>query len=395
MRPRPDLDGQPDMTELPELSPAEQTRYSRHIILPEVGAEGQKRLKAASVLVVGAGGLGSPAVLYLAAAGVGRIGLVDFDTVDVSNLQRQILHSVDSVGTSKLKSAEARIRDLNPLVQMELYEEKLSADNARRTLEPYEVIVDGTDNFSTRYLVNDACVFMRKPNVYGSIYRFEGQASVFHAPDGPCYRCLFPEPPPADAVPNCAEGGVLGVLAGVIGTIQATEVLKLLLGIGSSLSGRLLLYDALAMRFDTLKIKRASNCPICGERPTIKTLKDSAVACAAFGPSPQATPATEITARDLQGRLQSDEPVRLLDVRNLEEHELCRIEGSTLIPLRELSDRIGELDPQIETIAYCKSGVRSRKAVEILSAKGFRKVSNLSGGILAWAADVDPSVPTY
>lgn len=383
------------MPDLPDLSPAEQKRYSRHIILPEVGADGQKRLKAGSVLVIGAGGLGSPVVLYLAAAGVGRIGLVDFDTVDVSNLQRQILHSVDSVGTSKLKSAESRVRELNPLVQMELHEEKLSADNARRIFESYDVVVDGTDNFSTRYLVNDACVLMRKPNVYGSIYRFEGQASVFNAPDGPCYRCLFPEPPAPDAVPNCAEGGVLGVLAGVIGTIQATEALKLVLGIGSSLSGRLILYDALDMRFDTLKIKRAKNCPICGEHPSIQTLKDSAVSCSSFIPAEQAASAKEISASELQLRRQSAEPLRLLDVRNPEEYALCHLDGSTLIPLRELGDRLDELDPQMETVAYCKSGARSRKAVELLSAKGFRKVSNLSGGILAWAADVDPSLPTY
>ncbi|HEY9868727.1 MAG TPA: molybdopterin-synthase adenylyltransferase MoeB [Candidatus Obscuribacterales bacterium] len=383
------------MTDSHELSTAEYTRYSRHIILPEVGLEGQQRLKRSSALVVGAGGLGSPVILYLAAAGVGRIGIVDFDAVDVSNLQRQIVHSEASVGTSKLRSAEHRVHELNPFIQLDLYEEKLVADNARRIFEPYEVIIDGTDNFTTRYLVNDACVLMSKPNVYGSIYRFEGQASVFSAADGPCYRCLFPEPPPPEAVPNCAEGGVLGVLAGVIGTIQATEALKLLLGIGSSLAGRLLLYDALEMRFDTLIVRRSDDCPVCGKNAVIKTLQESAVSCASLFPQEASGAAREITPEDLHHRLMGEEPLLLLDVRNPEEYELCHLNGSTLIPLRELADRLGELDPARETVVYCKSGRRSKKAAELLSAHGFTNVRNLTGGILAWAARIDSSMPAY
>lgn len=383
------------MTDSHELSAAEHTRYSRHILLPEVGLEGQKRLKRASALVVGAGGLGSPVMLYLAAAGVGRIGIVDFDAVDVSNLQRQIVHSEASVGTSKLRSAKQRVNELNPLVQLDLYEEKLGADNARGIFEPYDVIIDGTDNFTTRYLVNDACVLMGKPNVYGSIYRFEGQASVFSAADGPCYRCLFPEPPPPEAVPNCAEGGVLGVLAGVIGTIQATEALKLLLGIGSSLAGRLLLYDALEMRFDSLSIRRSDDCAVCGKNAVIKTLYESAVACASIFPPETPSAAREITPEDLHRKLEGKEALFLLDVRNPEEYDLCHLEGSTLIPLRELAARLRDLDPARETVVYCKSGRRSQRAAELLSARGFMNVRNLTGGILAWAARIDSSMPIY
>jgi sulfur-carrier protein adenylyltransferase/sulfurtransferase len=389
-----------DMNKLPELTTRELTRYSRHLILPEVGSEGQRRLKAARVLVVGAGGLGSPVCLYLAAAGVGTIGIVDFDTVDLSNLQRQILHSTDDVGTSKLKSAQKRLGAMSPDVKVVPHEEKLDASNAHRIIKQYDVVVDGTDNFATRYLINDACVFAKKPNVHGSIFRFEGQASVFAPDQGPCYRCLFPDPPPPDAVPNCAEGGVLGVLAGVIGSIQATETIKVILGLGETLIGRLLIYDALEMRFDFLTLPRDPACPICGNAPTIKTLEDTVVSCAAaMPPSADATDNAlaedEVSATDLRTALSAPKPPFVLDVRNPEEYALCKIDGSTLIPLPQLADRLNELDSKADIVVHCKSGVRSRKAIDLLASKGFTHLRNLRGGILAWIRDVDPTLPTY
>jgi sulfur-carrier protein adenylyltransferase/sulfurtransferase len=377
--------------QLPELSGSERTRYSRHIILPEVGSDGQRRLKAAKVLIVGAGGLGSPSSLYLAAAGIGTLGLVDFDEVDLSNLQRQILHGVEDVGTKKLDSARKRLAQINPEIKVQCHAQRLSAENAMRIIGDYDVVLDGTDNFSTRYLINDACVLAKKPSVYGSIYRFEGQASVFVPYEGPCYRCLFPEPPPADAVPNCAEGGVLGVLAGLIGTIQATETIKLILGLGNSLAGRLLLYDALEMRFDTLNVRRNPSCPICGENPTIRTLSETVVQCAT---ADGAAEVQEILTGELAERLKAKK-VRLLDVRNPEEYELCRIEGSLLIPLKELEERINELNPADEVVVYCKSGMRSNKAAQLLTQKGFKNIKSLQGGILAWIREQDPSMQTY
>jgi molybdopterin/thiamine biosynthesis adenylyltransferase/rhodanese-related sulfurtransferase len=379
------------MPELPELSALERTRYSRHIILPEVGLEGQRKLKAASVLVVGAGGLGSPVSLYLAAAGVGTIGLVDFDEVDLSNLQRQILHGVDDVGSKKLDSAKKRLSALNPEVHVRPHGERLSAENVSALISQYDLVIDGTDNFSTRYLINDACVLAKKANVYGSIYRFEGQASVFLPYEGPCYRCIFPEPPPPEAVPNCAEGGVLGVLAGLVGTIQATEAIKLILGLGTGLVGRLLLYDALDMRFDSLKLPRNSNCPLCGDQPTIKTVQEIVVQCA----TTNGAGVKEMRTAEAASRMAEARPVVLLDVRNPEEYELCHIGGCVFIPLKELEDRINELDPKVETITYCKSGVRSKKAADILMNRGFADVKSMQGGILAWIREQDPSMQEY
>jgi sulfur-carrier protein adenylyltransferase/sulfurtransferase len=383
--------------QLPSLTSAEIKRYSRHLILPEVGVEGQRRLKAAKVLCIGAGGLGSPVALYLAAAGVGRIGIVDFDVVDVSNLQRQILHFSTDVGRPKLQSAKDKLTAINPDVQVDLYETALSSENALDLFRPYDVIVDGTDNFPTRYLVNDACVLLGKPNAYGSIFRFEGQASVFGAVNGPCYRCLYPEPPPPGLVPSCAEGGVLGVLPGIIGTIQATETLKLLLGVGDPLIGRFLIFDALRMKFRELKLRKDPDCPVCGVNPTVRELIDYEQFC---GVAPAA--ATEagggdgrdITARDLKARLDRNDRVVVLDVREPQEYQINRIEGSVLIPLGELPQRYAELDPGVELIAQCKSGVRSAKAAEFLRQKGYR-VRNLTGGILGWIDAVDPSQPKY
>ncbi|HEY9787442.1 MAG TPA: molybdopterin-synthase adenylyltransferase MoeB [Candidatus Obscuribacterales bacterium] len=382
------------MKQLPALTPLETQRYSRHLILPEVGIEGQKRLKAASVLVVGAGGLGSPACMYLAAAGIGTIGIVDFDAVELSNLQRQIVHSSDEVGQPKTQSARRRIAGLNPDVAVNLHEDRLSASNVIAIVNQYDVVLDGTDNFATRYLVNDACVLSGKPNVYGSIFRFEGQASVFFPPEGPCYRCLFPDPPDPDAIPNCAEGGVLGVLAGVIGVIQATEAIKLVLGLGKTLIGRLLLYDATEMDFDVLKLRRNPDCPVCGDRPSIKSVSDISASCAP-AKSTEASDIREIEARQLRDRLQQPQPPFLLDVRNPEEHRLCHIEGAKLIPLPELHHRLGELDTNSEIVVYCKSGNRSRRAIELLQSSGFAKVQNLTGGILAWAKDVDSTMLSY
>jgi adenylyltransferase/sulfurtransferase len=381
------------------LTPPEVARYSRHLIMPEVGMEGQKRLKAASILLIGAGGLGSPLGLYLAAAGVGRIGIVDFDLVDFSNLQRQVLHGTPDVGRPKLQSAKERLHAINPEVQVDLYETRLTSANAIQIMTPYDIVIDGTDNFPTRYLVNDACVLLRKPNVYGSIFRFDGQASVFYPPQGPCYRCLYPEPPPPGEVPSCAEGGVLGILPGLIGCIQATEGVKLILGKGSSLIGRLLLYDALQMRFQEFKVRRNPKCPMCGDRPTITQLIDYEQFCGIRG---QETPAPasadtewEITVDELKKRLDRKDRVFILDVRNPEEFQICRIPGSTLLPLPELPQRFRELNQDQEMVIHCKSGMRSLKATNFLRQQGFRKVKNLKGGILAWATSIDPTMPKY
>jgi adenylyltransferase/sulfurtransferase len=381
------------------LSSNEVARYSRHLIMPEVGMEGQKRLKAAGVLLIGAGGLGSPLGLYLAAAGVGRIGLVDFDVVDFSNLQRQVLHGTPDVGRTKLQSAKDRLQAINPEVRLDLYETRLSSANALQIFEPYDVIIDGTDNFPTRYLVNDACVLLRKPNVYGSIFRFDGQASVFYPFQGPCYRCLYPEPPPPGEVPSCAEGGVLGILPGLIGCIQATEAVKLILGTGSPLVGRLLLYDALQMSFREFKVRRNPKCPMCGDQPTITKLIDYEQFCGVRGqeaPAPQAAAGiAETTVEELKKRLDAGEKVFILDVRNPEEVQISRIPGSTLLPLPALPQRFRELDPEREMVVHCKSGMRSAKAIQFLQQQGFRKLKNLKGGILAWADRIDPTMMKY
>jgi adenylyltransferase/sulfurtransferase len=381
------------------LTPQEVARYSRHLIMPEVALEGQKRLKAASVLLIGAGGLGSPLGLYLAAAGIGRIGLVDFDVVDFSNLQRQVLHGTSDVGRPKLQSAKEKLHGINPEVHVDLYETRLTSANALKILEPYDIVIDGTDNFPTRYLVNDACVLLKKPNVYGSIFRFDGQASVFSPPRGPCYRCLYPEPPPPGEVPSCAEGGVLGILPGLIGCIQATEAVKLILGKGVPLIGRLLLYDALQMRFQEFKVRRNPKCPMCGERPTITRLIDYEQFCGVRGQE-AALPAAadtswEITVEELKRRIDQRDNIFILDVRNPEEYQICRIPGSTLLPLPELPHRFRELDRAREIVVHCKSGMRSLKAQQFLRQQGFQKIKNLKGGILAWADKIDPSVPKY
>jgi len=381
------------------LSPQEVARYSRHLIMPEVGMDGQKRLKAASVLLIGAGGLGSPLGLYLAAAGIGRIGLVDFDVVDFSNLQRQVLHGTPDVGRPKLQSAKDRLQAINPEVQIDLYETRLTSANALPILQPYDLVIDGTDNFPTRYLVNDACVLLKKPNVYGSIFRFDGQASVFHPPHGPCYRCLYPEPPPPGEVPSCAEGGVLGILPGLVGCIQATEAVKLILGRGEPLIGRLLLYDALQMSFREFKVRRNPKCPMCGDKPAITKLIDYEQFCGIRGqeaPAPAATDTQgETTVEELKNRLDRRESVFILDVRNPEEYQICRIPGSTLIPLPQLPQRFGELDKDREMVVHCKSGMRSAKAIQFLRQQGFTRLQNLKGGILAWADKIDPSMPKY
>jgi adenylyltransferase/sulfurtransferase len=381
-----------------ELSPQEVARYSRHLIMPEVGMEGQKRLKAASVLLIGAGGLGSPLALYLAAAGVGRLGLVDFDVVDFSNLQRQVLHGTPDVGRPKLHSARDRLRAINPEVRVDLYEARLTSANALAILAPYDLVIDGTDNFPTRYLVNDACVLLGKPNVYGSIFRFDGQASVFWPGKGPCYRCLYPEPPPPGEVPSCAEGGVLGILPGLVGCIQATEAVKIILGQGSPLVGRLLLYDALQMRFREFKVRRNPQCPVCGERPTITQLIDYEQFCGVRGqeaPAGAAAAGDETTAEELKARLDRGEDVFILDVRGAEEFRICRIPGSVLIPLPALPQRFGELDRERELVVHCKSGMRSQKAIQFLREQGFTRLKNLKGGILAWADRVDKGMPKY
>ena len=384
-----------------DLTADEIKRYSRHLIMPEVGVDGQKKLKAGSVLCIGAGGLGSPAAMYLAAAGVGRIGIVDFDVVDFSNLQRQLLHGTSDVGRSKLASAKDRLRDLNPHIEIDTYETTVTSDNALDLFKPYHVILDGTDNFPTRYLVNDACVLTGKPNAYGSIFRFEGQASVFATREGPCYRCLYPEPPPPGLVPSCAEGGVLGVLPGIIGVIQATEAIKLILGVGEPLIGRFLIYDALKMRFRELKLRKDPDCPVCGTHPTVTKLIDYEQFCG-IRPEPAAAQQAgaavsewETTSVDLKTRVDAGDDVFILDVREPNEYQICRIPGSVLIPLGELPRRYAELPKDKDIVAHCKMGGRSAKAQEFLQSVGFKRVKNLKGGILDWIDKVDPSQPKY
>ncbi|MCC6728543.1 MAG: molybdopterin-synthase adenylyltransferase MoeB [Chthonomonadales bacterium] len=379
------------------LTPEEITRYSRHLIMPEVGMEGQRRLKGARVLCVGAGGLGSPLAMYLAAAGVGTIGIVDFDVVDATNLQRQILHGTEDIGRPKLRSATDTLMSINPNVRVEGYETQFTSSNALDILRDYDAVVDGTDNFPTRYLVNDACVLLGKPNVYGSIFRFEGQASVFWAERGPCYRCLYPEPPPPGLVPSCAEGGVLGILPGCIGMIQATETVKLLLGIGEPLIGRLLLFDALKMRWRELKLRKAADCPICGENPSIRELIDYQQFCgvpAVAAEAPEDRDA-QMSVRELKERFDRGERPQVVDVREPYEWEMARIPHTRLIPLGQVAKRAAELDPEQEVILQCRSGVRSMDALNLLRERGFRKLRNLEGGILAWSREIDPSVPEY
>lgn len=379
------------------LDQNEIARYSRHLIMPEVGMEGQKRLKACKILLIGAGGLGAPLGLYLAAAGVGRLGLIDFDVVDFSNLHRQVIHGTNDVGRTKLASAKDALTAINPEVQLDLYETRLNSENALELFKPYDIVIDGTDNFPTRYLVNDACVLLKKPNVYGSIFRFDGQASVFSPPAGPCYRCLYPEPPPPGEVPSCAEGGVLGILPGIIGCIQATEAIKLILGKGTPLIGRLLLYDALEMTFQEFKVRRNPKCPICGDNPTITKLIDYEQFCGipASEPKSDLGGMAEISVNQLAQRLRANDDVYLLDVRNPEEWDICRIPGSTLIPLGDLPNRFGELDQNREILVHCKSGKRSAKAIELLREKGFSNLKNVTGGILAWAEEIDNTMPRY
>jgi sulfur-carrier protein adenylyltransferase/sulfurtransferase len=374
------------------LNSQELQRYSRHLIMPEVTAEGQKRLKAARVLCIGAGGLGSPATLYLAAAGIGTLGIVDFDRVDLSNLQRQILHGTRDIGRSKLESAHDRLRDVNPEIEFDLHECRFSPENAQQIVADYDVIVDGSDNFATRYLSNDVCVLARKPNVYGSVFRFEGQTTVF-APHlrGPCYRCLFPEPPPPDSVPNCAQAGVLGVLPGIIGMLQAIETIKLILGIGEPLIGRLLHFDALKAHFRELKLRRDPRCPVCGENPTIFTPIDYDQFC---GAQPdEVVPAMSV--QELKRKMDASEPIELVDVREPFEFEIARIKGAKLIPLGEIAERAHELQREQSIVVHCHSGKRSAQAVRLLRQRGFAKVYNLEGGIDAWSDWIDPTVPKY
>jgi adenylyltransferase/sulfurtransferase len=379
-----------------ELSNDEILRYSRHLIMPEVALEGQKKLKAASVLCIGAGGLGSPLIMYLAAAGIGRLGLVDFDVVDFTNLQRQIIHSTANVGKSKLESAKERIAEINPFVKVDTYNTALTSENALELFKDYDIIIDGTDNFPTRYLTNDACVLLGKPNVYGSIFRFEGQATVFDAQRGPCYRCLYPEPPPPGLVPSCAEGGVLGVLPGIIGVMQAIEAVKLILGKGDSLIGRLILFDAMKMKFRELKLRKNPDCPICGENRTINELIDYQEFCGVTTHEEvNVGKEFEITPLELKAKIERADEFVLVDVREPQEFAIGRIPGSTLIPLATVPERLHELSTADEIIVHCKSGVRSGKAVELMKQAGYRKVKNLVGGILRWSDDVDPSVPKY
>ncbi len=377
------------------LSNEEILRYSRHVILPEVGIEGQLKLKQAKVLCVGAGGLGSPLSLYLAAAGVGTLGIVDFDVVDVSNLQRQVIHGTSDVGRKKLDSAEETLREINPNVEIHKFETRLTSANALELFREFDIIADGTDNFPTRYLVNDACVLTGKPNVYGSVFRFEGQASVFAAKDGPCYRCLYPEPPPPGLVPSCAEGGVLGILPGLIGVIQATETIKLILGIGEPLIGRLLLVDSLAMRFRELKLRKNADCPVCGPNPSVRELIDYNEFCGVRGEEAAApTTMTDMTVEELKQRLDRGDDIFLLDVREPHEYQICNL-GGHLIPLNDVPRRIGELDSSREIVVHCKMGGRSAKAADFLRQSGFSRVHNLAGGITAWAERIDPKVPKY
>jgi molybdopterin/thiamine biosynthesis adenylyltransferase/rhodanese-related sulfurtransferase len=385
-------------TELADLSREEVLRYSRHLLMPEVGLRGQRQLKSSSVLLIGAGGLGSPLALYLAAAGVGRIGVVDHDVVEVSNLQRQVLHGESREGRPKVESARERMLDINPLIQVDPYDVPFTSANAMDLAPPYDVIVDGTDNFPTRYLVNDVCVLLGKPNVYGSIYRFEGQIGVFDSRRGPCYRCLFPVPPPPGEVPSCAEGGVLGVLPGTIGTLQATEVIKLLLGIGNPLIGRLLLYDALEMDFEELRLRKNPNCVVCSAHPTLDHLIDYEAFCGLPGHGPSRETVSsgwEIEAKELSERLRRGEHLRLIDVREPHEWEIAHIDGAELVPLAMLPEHMHEFDSAEDMVLLCRSGSRSARAVNLLRTAGFRKVRNLRGGINAWSRDVDPTVPPY
>ena len=380
------------------LSKDEILRYSRHLIVPEVGMEGQLKLKAAKVLLVGTGGLGAPLGLYLAATGIGRIGLVDFDVVDFTNLQRQVIHFTKDVGRPKIDSAAEKMQAINPNVEIVKHEVALSSENAMEILKDYDLVVDGTDNFPTRYLVNDACVLLGKPNVYGSIFRFEGQATVFAYQGGPCYRCLYPEPPPPGLVPSCAEGGVLGILPGTIGLIQATEAVKLILGIGEPLVGRLLLYDALGMHFRELKLRKNPECPICGDHPTISKLIDYHQFCGVpQQPPKQESKLTddEIEVTEVKEKLDRGDKFVLIDVREPHEYQICNIPAAKLIPLGEVGKRLGELDPEADIVIHCKSGMRSAKACGILKAAGFKHVRNMKGGILAWSDRVDRSVPKY
>ncbi len=378
---------------LPHLSHEEILRYSRHLLLPEVGVEGQRALKGARVLAIGAGGLGSPVALYLAAAGVGTIGLVDFDVVDLTNLQRQVLHGTSQVGRPKLESATARLRDLNPHVQVISHAGQLTSANALEVLAGYDLVIDGSDNFPTRYLANDAAVLLGKPLVYGSIFRFEGQVSVFDAQRGPCYRCLYSEPPPPGLVPSCAEGGVLGVLPGIIGSMQALEAIKLILGVGEPLIGRLVLFDALRLRFRELQLRKDPDCPLCGTHPSITGLIDYEAFCG-IG-SAAATLGEEISPAELQAALGAGRPVTILDVREPHEYEIVRLEGSTLIPLRELPSRLTQLDARGDLVVLCHHGMRSMQAVALLRGAGFQHARSLAGGIDAWAVEVDPSLARY
>jgi adenylyltransferase/sulfurtransferase len=377
------------------LSNDEILRYSRHLIMPEVGMEGQQKLKAAKVLCIGAGGLGSPLALYLTAAGVGTLGIVDFDVVDYTNLQRQIIHTTADVGRKKLDSAAEKLKAINPYLNLRTFDTKLTSANALGLFREFDIIADGTDNFPTRYLVNDACVLTGKPNVYGSIFRFEGQASVFATEEGPCYRCLYPEPPPPGLVPSCAEGGVLGILPGLIGVIQATETIKLILGQGDPLIGRLLLVDALGMKFRELKLRKSPLCPVCGENPTVKELIDYNEFCGIRGEeAPAATDVPTMTVEELKQQLDAKKDLFILDVREPHEYQICNLNGY-LIPLGDLPKRVHELDSSRDIVAHCRSGVRSAKAVSFLRQAGFKKVHNLTGGILAWADKIDPKMPKY
>lgn len=379
------------------LTSNEIARYSRHLIMPEVGVDGQKRLKAANILLIGAGGLGSPLGLYLAAAGIGRLGLVDFDVVDFSNLQRQILHGTADIGRPKLASARDRLAAINPEVRLDLFEDRLTSKNVMGIFQPYDIIIDGTDNFPTRYLVNDACVLLKKPNIYGSIFRFDGQASIFHPPHGPCYRCLYPQPPEPGEVPSCAEGGVLGILPGLIGVVQATEAIKLILGKGKPLIGRLMHYDALEMKFREFKVRRNPDCPICGDNPTIKELIDYEAFCGVRGQeTAKPVPGSkEITVTALKQRMDRKDDLYILDVRNVNEYQICKIPGTVLLPLPELAQRLQTIPRDREIIVHCKSGMRSAKAVQFLNEQGFTNVVDLKGGIQAWAEHVDPTMPKY
>ena len=398
-----------------DLNKDEILRYSRHLILPEVGMEGQIKLKSAKVLMVGAGGLGAPVGLYLAASGIGRIGIVDFDVVDFTNLQRQVIHGTKDVGRRKLDSAAETMQDINPYLKIDKFDVALTSENALDIIKDYDMVVDGTDNFPTRYLVNDACVILKKPNVYGSIFRFEGQSTIYAYPggtidgkkveQGPCYRCSYPEPPPPGLVPSCAEGGVLGILPGMIGVMQATEAVKLILGVGEPLIGRLLLYDALAMRFREMKVRRNPECPVCGDDPSIKELIDYHQFCGVPNPKdaqPEAPPVqsgfeseTEIDVVALKTRLDRGDKFQFIDVREPHEFQIAKIPGATLIPMNDVPKRIGELDEDVETLLFCRSGVRSGKVADFLRAQGFKSVKNILGGILAWSDKIDPSVPKY